>query len=211
MRNVHALVEDELEKKEFKPFYYIWINTGTDAEPVYWRYTDCDIKLVVDGETYSPRGFRINPINYGMGSIISKVKFEMENLDLIFTSLFVGSVVQGKEATIGFVVLDADNVGVGDPFTLFNGYIDDWSLDEEKVKITLASFLVKWSQKTVNRHAPSCRWKVFGDATTCKYSGSETWCDRTYTRCASLGNAANFGGFRWLSSMVDKEINWGKA
>ncbi|GAI73202.1 unnamed protein product, partial [marine sediment metagenome] len=43
----------------------------------------------------------------------------------------------------------------------------------------------------------------------CGYGGGETWCDRTYARCVVLANSDNFGGFRWLPSIVDKEVFWG--
>ena len=39
-----------------------------------------------------------------------------------------------------------------------------------------------------------CRYKVF-KGNQCGYTGSETSCDRTFTRCNELGNTARFGGF----------------
>jgi hypothetical protein len=103
-----------------------------------------------------------------------------------------------------------DYCQLGDPVTLFQGTIDGWDLDEEKVSLTVASELVQWSQRTLAKHSSSCRWKKF-KGTECTYAGAEAWCDRTYTRCAALSNQANFGGFRWLPSIIDKEIWWGPS
>jgi len=41
--------------------------------------------------------------------------------------------------------------------------------------------------------------------------GAADWCDRTYTKCVTLSNTTNYGGFRWLPSIVDREIWWGRV
>jgi len=92
---------------------------------------------------------------------------------------------------------------------LFNGQIDKWSLDESQLVMTIADMNVQWARKPLSRHPASCRWRVF-KGPECGYTGSETWCDRSYARCSALGNTANFGGFRWLPSIMDKEIWWGR-
>jgi hypothetical protein len=111
---------------------------------------------------------------------------------------------------LGIALLDRDGSVIGIA-TLFIGDIDAWDLDEERLKLTAVSVMNAWSQETLNLHSPSCRWKEFKNAATCKYAGAETWCDRTYTRCSSLGNTANYGGFRWLPSIVDKVLWWGRT
>jgi len=50
-------------------------------------------------------------------------------------------------------------------------------------------------------------WALAG---TCRYAGGETWCDRTWERCLALNNTINFGGFRWLPGLFDKEVYWGQ-
>lgn len=93
---------------------------------------------------------------------------------------------------------------------IFEGLIDSWSMSEGKIEITVANILSQWAQRTLSKHSASCRWKEF-KGTECGYAGSETWCDRTYARCEVLSNTASFGGFRWLPSIVDKEIWWGRV
>jgi len=43
----------------------------------------------------------------------------------------------------------------------------------------------------------------------CPYVSSETWCDKSYDRCNTLGQTNNFGGFRWLPAIQEKDIWWG--
>jgi hypothetical protein len=45
----------------------------------------------------------------------------------------------------------------------------------------------------------------------CGYTGSESKCDRSYARCESLNNTANFGGERWLPSIENANIWWGQT
>ncbi len=94
--------------------------------------------------------------------------------------------------------------------TVFQGQVGEWLLDESKIKVTVTNQFAQWTQETISKHSPSCRWKVFKGA-ECQYAGTEPWCDRSYTRCQALGNTANFGGFRWLPSIEDKVIWWGTA
>lgn len=92
---------------------------------------------------------------------------------------------------------------------LFRGEIDDWQ-GEETLSMTLTTRYSRWVDRPGRMHGTSCPWKLFGNA-RCGYSGSETACDRTYTRCTQLSNTANFGGFRWAGSLETREIVWGGA
>jgi hypothetical protein len=97
----------------------------------------------------------------------------------------------------------------GDSVVLFEGEIDRWQGPENEIEITVANIFSRWAQRTLAKQSASCRWKKF-KGTECGYSGGQDWCDRTYTRCNALGNTASFGGFRWLPSIIDKEIWWGR-
>ncbi|MBU2539168.1 MAG: hypothetical protein KKH22_12100, partial [Proteobacteria bacterium] len=90
------------------------------------------------------------------------------------------------------------------------GAIDDWRSPEGSIEMTIASDMSQWHQKTMRMQSSSCSWRVFKGA-ECGYSGIETRCDRSYARCAALGNSANFGGERWLPSIEDANIWWGQA
>jgi len=178
-------------------------------DDIYYRYADCDVPIMAD-YYYEPRSFKPESIQYGLNNIVDQMKVEVDNLDDALTSAFVGGTPQDSDVNLKLVVLDTDYSVIASPQTRFEGFINGWGLTEEKVSITVSSLFNQWAQKTLSKHSASCRWKVF-KGTECGYSGSGTWCDRTYTRCAALGNTDNFGGFRWLPSIVDKELWWGTA
>lgn len=92
--------------------------------------------------------------------------------------------------------------------TEFEGTIDSWDPDEEDIRITLSSPMMQWTQKTQAVQSALCRWKIF-KGTECAYAGDQSWCDRTYSRCSALANTANFGGERFLPSIINKDIWWG--
>jgi hypothetical protein len=49
------------------------------------------------------------------------------------------------------------------------------------------------------------------EVTECAYIGGSLWCDQSYERCVSLDNDENFGGFRFLPSLMEKDIWWGRV
>lgn len=205
MRSIDATILAELEAKQLRPFMTLDIT----IDETHYRYTDCDMPIVAGGNTYNPKAFRPEPVKYGANAIVDQATLEIDNLDEVMTSLFVGSTVQGEPVVLGLVVLNASYNVISGIVTLFDGVIDQWTVDEEKVRITVTSEFAQWSQRTLAKHSASCRWKKF-KGTECGYSGSETWCDQTYARCQILGNTDNFGGFRWLPSIIDKELWWGR-
>ena len=90
------------------------------------------------------------------------------------------------------------------------GIIGGWQLyDENTLKITITNELVLWNKKPLRIQMSSCPWVFKG--TECAYSGGESTCDQTYERCRFLGNTDNFGGDRFINSMMQKEIWWGRT
>ena len=212
MRSIASEIIAQLGAEELRPFLLIFLNVGSGH-----RFTDCDIPLVINGNRYEPRGFRITDISYSMQNIVDQAQFEIDNIDETLTSDFIGGTPQGSDAVLYGVALDSNYEPAGDSsssggyaVTLFEGQIGEWSLDEAQLNCAIVNQLVQWTQRTLSDHSASCRWKEF-KGTECGYSGAGTWCDRTYARCSALGNTANFGGFRWLPSIQDKAIWWGRV
>jgi hypothetical protein len=207
MRDIDANILAELAKQELRPFLLLDLAIGGS----HYRYTDCDVPLYIEDDTYEPRGFSFTRIGYSSETIVDSVDISVDNLDQVLTSLFVGGTPQAETVILSLVVLDSSYEIVGATSAIvFQGRIDAWDLDEVTCSITVTSLFSQWSQHTLAKYSASCRWKQFKGA-ECGYSGGETWCDRTYARCQALGNTDNFGGFRWLPSIVDKEIWWGRV
>jgi hypothetical protein len=207
-------MQTKLEAEELRPFHLL----SMTIDGTTYRYTDCDVSLAYDSNVYSPRGFRLNPINYSMGSIVDQVEIQLDNIDTQMNALFVGASPQGDSVSILLVIVDDDKSIVGaTSVTLFQGEIDSYSIKEDLVKVTVSSKLAQWSQKTLSKHSASCRWKVFNSSTLgssgieCASTAGGASCDRTYDNCTALGNSTNFGGFRFLPSIIGKDIWWGRV
>lgn len=218
MRTIDSNIVAKLQSEELKPFYLLTLTiNGTN-----YRYTDCDIPIYFSGSQYESLGFKVNAIRYSAHDIVDNVLIEIDNLDSIMTSLFVGGNPQNSEVILSMVILNqpAGPVVGSDNVTLFQGNIDSWELNEERLKITVVNKLSQWSQTTTSKYSASCRWKIFNSSTLgssgieCTSTAGGAWCDRTYTRCINLNGSAVansiFGGFRWLPSIVDKDIWWGR-
>lgn len=216
MRSIDSGIQAQLENNELIPFalFEMYIDS------TYYRYTNCDVPLVVDGDRFESRQFTVPDVQYSQGAVLEEISIEMSHLDAggqdqdeisTLTSVFVGGSPQNEVAVLSLVVLDpSDFTVVGDTgFIIFKGNIGAWSISEDTLNISVVGILDQWSQRTLSNHPPSCRWRVF-KGTECGYAGGETVCDRSYARCLELSNEDNFGGFRWLPSIINKQFWWGK-
>ena len=92
---------------------------------------------------------------------------------------------------------------------IFDGKIDNIEFDRKEANISLISHLCDWEVICPRRvHSPTCPWVFKG--TECGYSGAETWCDFTKSRCVELSNQANFGGFEYIGSLMNQVPYWGE-
>ena len=203
MRSINSNILAEIAKTQYTVFHGLRMT----IDSVDYLYSTADVPISVSGNLFLPRAFEIKNLSYSQANIVTRTSIVVDNLDDVMSSLFVGSVVQGSPVEIHSIIWFASSAPLS--VITFQGEIDDWTLDEEHLSITVASVFQRWNQRTVSKYSPSCRWKAF-KGTECGYSGEETVCDRSYQRCVGLGNQINFGGFRWLPSIIDKPIWWGK-
>lgn len=236
MRPIDPAHIQEMQGAELRPFGMLHMT----IDGVDYNYTECDVPLAVadtvtavftdtesvifqdgdvnwmlgesaDATLYKPRGFESQTISYSTAQIVDRARITVDNLDDMFTSAFIGGTPQGAPIILSIVILDGSYKVIVEPITLFQGSLDSWSIKQEgELELVVTSLFARWKQKTLQRQVPSCRWKKF-KGPECGYSGNEDWCDRTYSRCSALGNTANFGGNRWLPSIQDKAIWWGRT
>ena len=215
MRVIDSEILTALQSKELRPFLLFSITLNNSLGSYY--YTDCDVPILFDSNLYSPHGFEVGSVSHSKNTIVDSADFTIDDINETLKGLFVGNTPEGEgsELVLRLVILDSDYAIVGESsgeesLVLFEGELDDWEIDEGDLSIRVVSAASRWAERTLGKQAGTCRWKVF-KGTECAYAGGETWCDRTYTRCTALLNTANFGGFRWLPSLVDKDIWWGKV
>lgn len=209
-RNLNQEIIDELAGFQMFPFTILDL---TDGETNF-KYSSTDVPITLSGYaepvtasgTYMPVGFKLESIKQTVSNVQDKTTLNIE-IDNTLKNALVGNVMRGQPASIHVGLIDSNNDVMG-VVLLFDGEFDSFNMDESNVKITVGSIFTKWNQASFGKHSSSCRYKVFkGDR--CTYSGTEVNCDRSKTRCTTLENTDNYGGFPWLQSIENKKIQWG--
>lgn len=210
MRNIPAYFRAELESRAFIQALLIYMELP-DADI---RITNWSIAILHDSNLYYPRAFELYPVSYGTTRIVDDVTVIMDDTDKGLFGSFGDYDAGNYPFTLTWVVLD-NSLRELSSVDIFKGTIDQWEYEPGKLVVTVASLFNQWARETTSRYSGSCRWRVF-KGTECKYDGEVLECDRRYATCKSLipiggdedkGNTDNFGGFRWLPSMVNKRID----
>ncbi|WP_448807459.1 hypothetical protein [Aminobacterium colombiense] len=119
-----------------------------------------------------------------------------------------GEEMRTKEVNIYRVFLDDDDKPVGPAVNLFSGHIESWEYIADKKAATLKLSHDMFSFKQpCPRHAFTMRCRHRFKGVRCGYSGAETHCDKSLTRCQALNNEARFGGFPWVA-MRQRRVLW---
>ena len=182
------------------------INFSVDTEVIPTGF----INDTTASGTYYSHNMVVEDITYSTSNIISEAIVKMDNINSTFSSMFVGDSIRGNAAKVYVGLVNTNTRRLIGLMLIFEGEIDSYSLNEEKLRLMIGSLFSRWDKKSNSKHGTSCRWKEFkGDK--CQYSGSAAQCDRSYTTCLKLGNTANFGGFRHLAGIQYKKIQWGKS
>lgn len=202
MRTFNTSILAEYRKGGFRPFRLLELALGGET----YRFTDCDVPLVWDGDAYHPRDISIEA-QYSAGTAGDVAGIRIDNLDDYLTAAFVGGDPKGSDVVArSCVVTDA---GVVAAVILFQGALDAWEMPEGELTLDVVGPFVRWAQRTMSVQPGSCRWDVFkGDE--CGYAGAGGSCDRTYAQCDAYNNTENFGGYRFLPSIQYKQFWWGR-
>jgi len=185
------------------------VNSNDNPYTVY--YTDIDDEVFYNGNKYIPVPFKINQFEYSIGTSVDNLTITFDNVSLIPISLFLNKEQRGKDVVLYFGALDNNGKLIG-AYEIFRGFINRINIKEEKdtsiAEIEITHELATWNRQTLRMQTYRCPWR-FKDK-NCRYTGTETWCDKTYARCQQLNNTQNFGGFPHLADIEDKEIWWGR-
>ena len=108
-----------------------------------------------------------------------------------------GDVITDAPAVLTLIFLDVNTNTILPDYkqVLYAGHCNNLKLDYETATMDIETSLGGYDlQAPVMKYRTSCQVRRFKDC-RCKYSGSETSCDRTFERCKELGNQENFAGF----------------
>lgn len=116
MRAIAGSIVTELESSKFRIFHLLDIEiSGT-----HYYFTDCDVAITFLGVVYSPRPFSVETVDYSTGRVVDKMSLQLDNLDDMFTTVFVGGTPRGGTVVYSAVLLDEDyNVITGAVITSF--------------------------------------------------------------------------------------------
>lgn len=204
MRTLNATLKTEYEKDAFS--FFLMLKIGLSAA---LRFTDADVPLYYDGEKYEPRNFTFNDLSIAAALSVDRLTIEIDTTDGVVGAALLSEDARNREvfAYVGANVKSSGNQIVEE---FFRGRLDSWELKgNTTAAIEAVNELIFWNKKALRIQSSTCPWEFKG--TECGYSGAETWCDQSYERCAALANADNFGGFRFLPSIAEKEIWWGRV
>ena len=204
MRNWPANLLTQLQSEGYRPHHLVAFDFSTPL-----RYTNCDVPLVYDGDTFNPRPFNVPEISYSIGSNVDKVTLEMDMADrnAALLSEFVGGTPGDTTVHVYLQVLDTDMQEIATA-VIFQGKIDSYNYVPPTLTVPIASFHSLWNKRAMEISTPTCR-RNFRQP-DCGYVGAETWCDRSRARCVVLNNTDRYNGFRFLPDLEDKEIWWGQ-
>ena len=204
MKNYSTSISAELEKEQFSFFIALKLEFSSTL-----YYSDCDRPVHSGGNRYLPLDIKVSNINYASAGSVDNVNLEIGNADCAFSQLLLSQDCRNKPVTIYLGMIDVSTHQPIGLEAIFIGLLGDWEIEEDKVGITIVNELVLWRKKPLRSMSATCPWNFKG--TECTYAGEANWCDKSYVRCSGLSNTANFGGFRYLPSMAEKVIWWGRA
>ena len=176
-------------------------------------YTDADINIVYDdgtgNQTYTSIGLEVPAVEYSASPAVDKITLVFDNVSQEFSQIVLGQEVRGKTVKVWLAALNAVPKVVGKSLQ-FQGIIDSVEITREKAVFHIFSHMYLWQKKIPKRrHSSRCNW-TFKDSGTCQYPGVDSVCDKSWDDCLSKSNTVNFGGFRWLPSLVDQRFWWGE-
>ena len=108
-----------------------------------------------------------------------------------------GNVIGNAPATLTMVLLNVNNNAIlqGTKQVLWYGLCNNLQITNESAKMDIETPLGGYTYNTpCMKYKATCNVRKFKDC-RCGYTGDETTCDRTYTRCKELGNNKRFQGF----------------
>ena len=203
MRGFDPVLSEEFAKEVFKFFLLLEIGFSTTR-----RITDCDIPIYYGGNRYDPVGFTLDAVTLSATMSVDRVGFEIDDTNLAFTSDVLGEDVRGAAIIFSVGALDAGLAVLGVE-EIFRGDVGGWDLREGILRLTCANEFIRWRKKALRTASATCPWVFKGEE--CTYGGDMSWCDQSWERCNTPGNKDNYGGFRFLPSIMEKEIWWGRV
>jgi hypothetical protein len=146
-RDLTTAVKNEIVTDSLQPVNLIYINVGTAL-----RVTDHYKDLTYDSNTYTASSLftKLSSVTESSEIQVSNITVTFTGADQTITSLFLNNPYLEKEAEIYKGFIDGNETLIADPFLLFKGRIESFSinesLDNSKVNVVIASHWADFSK-----------------------------------------------------------------
>lgn len=168
-----------------------------DDDPFRILANDTAANIVIDSNTYYTRMVQTSEIETSLDGTVDKMVVSTSDIDQEFSSMVAhkGDILTNRECKVEELIFDGDTTTIiGNPVLLFDGRINKIQLSAKSFVFTIERILNQYSSLSPNMvYDVNCQFKF--KSSRCAYSGSETKCDKTLTRCKALSNVTNFGGY----------------
>jgi lambda family phage minor tail protein L len=151
-----------------------------------------------DGNTWTRFPFQIDEIGEDGKGEVPRIRILVSNVGRSMQALL--EEYDGiSDATVNLYVVHSDNLDETDPVVEYAFEVQKVTAAEDWVTFELGAenrFNVRCPRTRLLKNF--CRWDF--KSTECGYSGGETACDHTLSRCRELSNSERFGGFPGMGS-----------
>ena len=165
--------------------------------PIRILQNDSVGSLIIDDKTYYTKLIQMGDIQASIDGNSESVDIIISDISQEFATLIAdnGDVLTNITCKIERAIFNGEiSTIVGSPISLFKGKINKVQLAQNYFAFTVERELYSYSTVSPNKtYDINCQYEF--KCTKCAYTGSETKCDKTLTRCQELVNVENFGGY----------------
>ena len=167
------------------------------AAPFWILANDSVGNITIGGNTYYTRLVETTSVEESLDGSSEKIDIAISDIAQEFAALIAdnGDVLTNTKCKIEQIIFEGDsNMIIDNPVLLFEGLINDLQLSQKYCTFAVERELYNPSALSPNMtYDVNCQFK-FKDS-RCQYSGTETKCDKTLSRCQALGHVERFGGY----------------
>lgn len=126
-RTLTTALKNELATDSLQPITLVYINVGTG-----FRFTDHYKDITYDSNTYSASSLftKLTSVTESSEVEVSNITLSFSGADQTIISLFLSNNYMEKEAEVYKGLLNTSEAVIADPFLLFKGRIESFSIDE---------------------------------------------------------------------------------
>jgi len=153
-------------------------------------------KLDISTKSYLAAPLKVSEVTKNEG--FQSIQVALSNVGASLSGIIgeKGDIITGANCLLEEVFLSDDGAVISNQaYPLFVGQANNLSITQDQLTIDIEAVLGGYAAISPNMtYGVNCQWRRFKDI-NCAYTGSESRCDKTLSRCHELNNIQNFGGF----------------